>query len=760
MVAAAVAWAVPALAGPPALSYTPDPQFWGTNGRVMQILPVGDKVILGGSFDYVGPQTGYGVGVDETGGTMLPGAPVVNGTVYAAVPDGAGGWYIGGSFTSVGGVYRLNAAQISANGTVTRWNPTANGPVYALAVTDGSVVLGGDFSTISAVAATRLAAVSPTGAGTLTSGFAASANLAVRALQPTASGLLVGGDFSSVDGQAHSGLARISGATGALDTSFTATANGSVRALAMSPDASSVYVGGTFTAVGPSGGLQGRNRLAQVDAATGGLASWNPGANNTVTSLAVDPTSGTVYAGGLFSTVGGVSRSYLAGVGTDGTTTSFDAALNGCSTPHVTKYTHKDPPCTPEVDALSADNGQLFVGGRFGNAGSVQRHDAAAFSLSDLSLTTWNPVASNRPLVLAPSNGNMFIGGDLTSVNGLVRKHLAALDATTGVGLPGWQADTDNEVLALLASPDGSTVYVGGHFGTVNGVKHKRIAAVSASNGALVTSFKPIANNDVLSMAWGNNSLYIAGQFIRIGKVSRSHVAKLDPTTGAVDTSFTANTVGPVGKLTAGGMVESIAVAPDGSKVYLGGPFDTVNGVAHRGVAVVNGLSGAMLPNQLGGIQKCWTNGDWLVHLYLSPDGKRLYGGDVCPDYIYQWDAVNLSSPARPTGLLWKTACNGGMQGTLEVNGTFYYGTHGGDKGNGGYCWAAPNNPTKVSQQRYFEFDAITGALLPDNPAFNTPMGVWSFAAIPAGLLAGGDFTWAGNSNQVHQGLVLFPGTP
>jgi hypothetical protein len=480
-----------------------------------------------------------------------------------------------------------------------------------------------------------------------------------------------------------------------------------------------------------------------------------------VTSLAVDPSAGTVYAGGLFGTVGGVSRAYLAGIGSDGTTSAFDAALNGCNTPHVTKYTHKDPPCTPEVDALSIDNGTLFVGGRFGNVGLVQRHDATAFSLADLSLSSWNPVASNRPLVLTPSNGNMFVGGELTSVNGLVRQHIAALDATTGAGLPGWQADTDNEVLTLLASPDGSQVYLGGHFTNVSGIKHHKIAAVYSADGSLVPGFRPAPNNDVLSMAWGNNSLYISGQFIRIGQVARNHVAKLDPATGAVDTSFTANTVGPVGHLTAEGMVESIAVAPDGSKVYLGGPFDTVNGVFHRGIAVVNGLSGAMLPNQLSGIQKCWTNGDWLVHLYLSPDGKRLYGGDVCPDYIYQWDAVNLSSPSRPTGLIWKTSCNGGMQGVLEVNGTFYYGSHGGDRGRGGYCWTSPTNSTRVVQQRYYAFNATTGALsLPDRNEFDSPMGVWSFAAIPSGLLVGGDFSWSGNPDQVHQGLVLFPGTP
>jgi len=759
-VAVVVASAIAAVAGPPALTYTPNPQFWGTNGRVTQILPVGNKVIVAGSFDYVGPQTGYGVGVNESTGRMLPGAPMVNGTVYAAAPDGSGGWYIGGSFTRVAGQYRLNAAQISANGSVTPWNPSVKGPVYALAVIADSVVLGGNFDAVGGVAAARLAAVHVGGGGTAVGGWSASANAPVRTLLPTAHGLLVGGGFSTVDGQAHRGLARISSDTGVLDTSFTATTNGAVRALALGGLGGRVYVGGLFTAVGPAGHLQPRVRLAAVGSGTGGLSPWRPGANNTVTSVAVDPATGTVFAGGLFSKVGGVTRSYLAGIAPNGKVTGFRAGLRGCNKPHVTKYAHKDPPCTPEVDALSVDNGQLFVGGRFGAVGVVQRHDAAAFALPDLSLAAWNPVASDRPLVLAPSNGNMFIGGVLTSVNGMVRRHIAALNATTGIGLPGWDASTNNAVLALTLSPNQKTLYLGGHFTSVNGAKRLRVAAVSAATGALVSGFRPAPNNDVLSMAWGNNSLYLAGQFTRIGKVRRAHLARVNPGTGAVISTFTANTVGPRGPLRAGGMVQSIVIAPDGSKVYLAGPFDTVNGVAHRGIAVVNGLSGTMLPNQLGGVRKCWTNGNWLVHLYLSSNGKRLYGGGVCPDDIYQWDAVHLSSPTNPTGLNWRTWCNAGMQGALEVNGTFYYGTHGGTRGHGGFCLASPANPTRVSQQRYFEFNATTGALLPGNARFNSPMGVWSFAAIPAGLLVGGDFTWAGSPDQVHQGLVLFPGTP
>jgi hypothetical protein len=119
-----------------------------------------------------------------------------------------------------------------------------------------------------------------------------------------------------------------------------------------------------------------------------------------------------------------------------------------------------------------------------------------------------------------------------------------------------------------------------------------------------------------------------------------------------------------------------------------------------------------------------------------------------------------MTTQANPTGLIWKSWCNGGMQGALEVNGNFYYGSHGGDEGRGGFCWASPTNKTSVVQSRYAVFDATSGTLLPDSPQFSSPMGVWSFAVIPQGLLVGGDFAWAVSRRTVRQGLALFNGTP
>lgn len=744
--------------GPPALSYVPSASWWGANGRVADIKVVGSRVYLGGGFDYIGPTTGYGVRVDPGSGARLAG-PLVDGVVRAAVPDGQGGWFIGGDFRKVGGKGRVTLAQITSTGAVSTWNPKTDGVVNALALTPNGLVVGGAFTTVNGLSAPNLALVNAS-TGALAPGWKPTPNLAVRALASDGGSVYVGGDFTSINGASRSRLVRLAAATGATETAFTGTASGGVRALAVSRAAGVLYAGGDFTSASGAGSSSARSRIAAYSTSTGAVTSFAPAANASVQALAVD-SSGRVYAGGLFTTVGGTARGYLAQLLPTGALGSLNAALSGCHVRHETKYAHGLPPCTPEVSALSVTGNTLYVGGRFGASGSAERHDAAAFALADGSLTAWNPVPGDRPLALASSASAVFLGGDFTSVGGLVRRGLAALDATTGAGVTSFRADANEYVEAMIRSTDGTRLFIGGNFTMVQGQARSYFAAIDTATGLVVGTVKPTFNRSILTLAYSSGAVYAGGQFTKVNGVARGHAAKINAATGALDTAWVANTTGPSGALRQNGMVMGVEATPDGSKVFLGGPFTTVNGTSVAGgLAVVSGTTGQLGPRQLGGVRGCGGGlGPWVNRLYLSDDGERLYGGDVCPDDIYQWDAVNLSTSTNPTGLRWRTSCNGGMQGRLEVNGHFYYGTHGGDQGQGGHCLDRPGG-TWVEQQRYYVFNGVNGYLYPDAPDFNTPMGVWSFAATSGGLLVGGDFSFAGTARSVQQGLAFFPGTP
>ena len=112
--------------------------------------------------------------------------------------------------------------------------------------------------------------------------------------------------------------------TGKLITSFAPTTNGAVRALAVSPDKKTLYVGGTFTSV--SG--KKRLRFAAVATSGGALRALAPAFNNQVRAILA--TSSTVYVGGTFSKVGKSKRSRLAAIrATDGKPRSWKPAANG-----------------------------------------------------------------------------------------------------------------------------------------------------------------------------------------------------------------------------------------------------------------------------------------------------------------------------------------------------------------------------------------------------------------------------------------------
>src|SRR5438094_9899982 len=100
--------------------------FWITNGQVNAQVLRGNTLYVGGSFSFVGPVTGAGVPVDAGTGAPASGFPAVNGSVMSAVPDGAGGWFIGGQFTSVGTSVRANLAHVLSDLSVSAWNPGAD----------------------------------------------------------------------------------------------------------------------------------------------------------------------------------------------------------------------------------------------------------------------------------------------------------------------------------------------------------------------------------------------------------------------------------------------------------------------------------------------------------------------------------------------------------------------------------------------------------------------------------------------------------
>ncbi|GAA1828281.1 LamG-like jellyroll fold domain-containing protein [Microlunatus capsulatus] len=203
----------------------------------------------------------------------------------------------------------------------------------------------------------------------------------------------------------------------------------------------------------------------------------------------------------------------------------------------------------------------------------------------------------------------------------VAQPNLLSYDVTTGVMDAGFRPKVNAQILAVAASPDGKTLYVGGDFTAVDGQTRNRLAAFDVATGKL-TSWNPGANNRVYALAATDTAVYAGGWLTAAGSAARTSVAALSPTTGAALPFAPA----VAGTETAG--VRAIAVSPDRTKVMLGGQFETVNGAGSAGgygLAIVDAATGkSSSPLAANAVIRNARNAAGILSLNAS--GSSVYG--------------------------------------------------------------------------------------------------------------------------------------
>ncbi len=118
------------------------------------------SIYASGRFGNQQPLTGGGLRIRTDGNGVPEGGQPVPGSVYAAVADGNGGWFIGGAFDRAGGANVRNLAHLDAAGNADpNWAPNPDGPVHALALGAGTLYAGGDFVNAGGAPHARIAAI-------------------------------------------------------------------------------------------------------------------------------------------------------------------------------------------------------------------------------------------------------------------------------------------------------------------------------------------------------------------------------------------------------------------------------------------------------------------------------------------------------------------------------------------------------------------------------------------------------------------------
>jgi len=224
-----------------------------------------------------------------------------------------------------------------------------DGPVYALAVADGNLYVGGRFATAGGVLANNIAKWNGSGWSALGSGV----DDYVYALAVDGGNLYVGGNFTTAGGVSANHIARWDGSDWLALGSGMASGYPSIDALVLD-GSGNLYVGGHFYTAGgvPANHIAIWNG-SSWKALGGGIAGPNPH-ETTVYALAVSAGGSNVYAGGNFTTAGGMSANCIA-LWNGSHWSALGSGMGGS---------------VPRIDALAVDgSGDVYAGGGFTTAG-------------------------------------------------------------------------------------------------------------------------------------------------------------------------------------------------------------------------------------------------------------------------------------------------------------------------------------------------------------------------------------------------------
>jgi hypothetical protein len=115
------------------------------------------------------------------------------------------------------------------------------------------------------------------------------------------------------------------------------------------------------------------------------------------------------------------------------------------------------------------------------------------------------------------SGSTIYAGGGFTTIGGISRNCIAAIDIASGLA-SAWDPNANDTVKAIIKV--GSTVYVGGMFTTIGGQNRNRLAGIDETTG-LATTWDPNADASVNTLCYFDNILYVGGAFTTISGGNR-----------------------------------------------------------------------------------------------------------------------------------------------------------------------------------------------------------------------------------------------
>lgn len=325
--------------------------------------------------------------------------------------------------------------------------------------------------------------------------------------------------------------------------------------------------------------------------------SVEDGFNASVSNRILDMTvqiDGKIVIGGIFTSVNGVSRKYIARLNMNG-------SLDTTFVPDVDLF----------VRALEIQpDKKIIIGGDFSTVGGVSRNYLARLNSDGTLDTTFNiSVSGTVRTIKYLTGGKILIGGDFSTVGGVQRTRIARLNSDGSLDTTFVPPSIGNSVFAIETLSDGSII-VAGSYSIVNSITTGSVIKLNP-DGSLNTNFLPKVATSVYDLAvQPDDKILIAGDFTSINNISYGRIARLNPD-GSVDSTFNAS---------ADATINSIKLRPDG-KILLGGAFSNINNITFTKFAILN-PNGEPTVSYWGG-----ADGD-IYAIALQRDKKVILGGN------------------------------------------------------------------------------------------------------------------------------------
>jgi PKD repeat protein len=297
----------------------------------------------------------------------------------------------------------------------------------------------------------------------------------------------------------------------------------------------------------------------------------------------------------------------------------------------------------------------------------------------------WTQLIVGNTVYVGGSFANARPAGAAAGTNQTPRSNLLAYDLTTGKLLDGWAPVANAQVRDLAMSPDGSRLYVVGQFTTVDGLNRYRVVALNPTTGAVITTWAPAANAQIYNVVATDTTVYLAGDFSTMNGVARNKIAAVSATSGAL-LDFTADVQGGYG-------VRGMELSPDKGKVVIGGSFTSVNGSTNpgRGLAALDSATGTSMPWLINSVVR--NAGEPASIMSLTSDGDSVYG--TAFDYGgTSQDGFEGTFRASWTDgeLVWLEDCHGDTYDVAAMGDVIYTASHAHYCGNiGGFPQTSPN---------------------------------------------------------------------